>query len=59
MRVDTILMTLSVAAIAAVTYFTLEYTLPKPAPELAAVTPENPPIVVQKKAADNNNQGEQ
>lgn len=52
MRVDTLLMTVAVVVVTAVTYFALEWTMPDPEVQLETVTPDEPPVVVQKKAAD-------
>lgn len=52
MRVDSILMVLGVAAVAAATYFILEITVPQKEPQLASVKPEEPPVVVQEEAAE-------
>lgn len=50
MRKDTILVVLGVAAVAAATYFALEYTVSQPEPSLAPVVPEEPPVVEEKAA---------
>lgn len=52
MRMDTILMTLGVAVVAAATYFVLETTLPPVKTELASVVPEEPQVVEQSRAAE-------
>jgi len=52
MRTDTILMVLGVAVVAAVTFFVLETFVPQPEPEVASVTPDEPPVVVESRAAE-------
>lgn len=59
MRADTIMMTLSVAVIAAITYFALEFTMPEAAPDLAPVVPDNPPVVVQDAVSATSHKTEQ
>lgn len=51
MRKDTILIVLGFAVVAAATYFILEVTLERAEPQLASVTPDEPPVVEQEKAA--------
>lgn len=51
MRIQTLLMTVAVVVVAAITYYALEFTMPEPEVHLASVTPDEPPIVVQEKAA--------
>lgn len=58
MRFDTILMALGIAVVAAGTYFALELTIPQKEPQLASVTPEEPPVVVQDEAAKSGNKAE-
>lgn len=51
MRKDTILMVLGVAVVAAGTYYILDFSIERKEPSLAPVTPSNPPVVDEKKAA--------
>jgi hypothetical protein len=50
MRKDTILVVLGVAAVAAITYFVLETTVPQSEPSLAPVVPRDPPVVEEQAA---------
>lgn len=50
MRKDTILMILGVAIVAVATFFILETTVPQSEPELAAVVPEEPPVIDEEQA---------